>query len=361
MKLIHCADLHLDSKMETNLSSEQASERRIEILQTFENMIQYAKVNGVKVVIIAGDLFDTIKDTHKRMKSRVLELINNAEDIDFLYLQGNHDNSDYYRQLESVPSNLKFFNKKWTCYEYGEITITGVELQNDTSNGIYSELSLKEHKINIVVLHGQESNYGNKDKAEIINLGELQNKYIDYLALGHIHEYKYKKLDNRGMYCYPGCLEGRGFDECGKKGFVILDVQDGKIGHEFIHQAKRTFHEISVDITGLISESEIVKKIEESVQDIPNMDLVKIILCGEVEEDTDIDTAYIKNKFYNLFYFLKVYDHTKVKINFEAYEKDISLKGEFIRTVKSLLISEEEKEKIILTGIKALAGREIDS
>jgi exonuclease SbcD len=53
-----------------------------------------------------------------------------------------------------------------------------------------------------------------KDKTEVISLKELKNKAIDYLALGHIHSYKMEQLDSRGVYCYPGCLEGRGFDEC---------------------------------------------------------------------------------------------------------------------------------------------------
>ena len=58
MKIIHCSDLHLDSKMETNLDKEKARERKNEILITFERMVNYAKENEVKAIIIAGDLFD---------------------------------------------------------------------------------------------------------------------------------------------------------------------------------------------------------------------------------------------------------------------------------------------------------------
>ena len=56
MKIIHCADLHLDSNMTSNLSREQAKQRKAELLATFERMIVYAKDNSVKAVIIAGDL-----------------------------------------------------------------------------------------------------------------------------------------------------------------------------------------------------------------------------------------------------------------------------------------------------------------
>ena len=59
MRFIHCADLHLDSKMTSNLSREQAKERKMEILRTYSRMIDYAKENKIDGIIIAGDLFDT--------------------------------------------------------------------------------------------------------------------------------------------------------------------------------------------------------------------------------------------------------------------------------------------------------------
>ena len=70
MKIIHCADLHLDSKMTSNLSKEQAKERKMEILRTYSRMIEYAKNNDVKAIIIAGDLFDTrnVSDCQKSGK-----------------------------------------------------------------------------------------------------------------------------------------------------------------------------------------------------------------------------------------------------------------------------------------------------
>ena len=56
MKIIHCADLHLDSNMESNLSREQAMLRREELLETYEAMVAYGAANQVRVILIAGDL-----------------------------------------------------------------------------------------------------------------------------------------------------------------------------------------------------------------------------------------------------------------------------------------------------------------
>ena len=68
MKLIHCADIHLDSRMETHMTSEQASMRNTEIIRSFVRMTEFAKENDVRVIIIAGDLFDG-----DRIKSRTVD------------------------------------------------------------------------------------------------------------------------------------------------------------------------------------------------------------------------------------------------------------------------------------------------
>ena len=360
MKIIHCADLHLDSKMESNLTKDQAIQRREELVQTFVNMVNFAKVNEVKVIIIAGDMFDTSQNNQVRIKRRVLEQIKSAEEIDFIYLRGNHDKVDFFEKLEEKPDNLKMFHDSWTSFTYGDIVINGCELSKNSGNSIYSELSLKQDRINIVVLHGQESNYDKKDDAEVINLSLLKNRNIDYLALGHIHTYKYAKLDNRGSYCYCGCLEGRGFDECGEKGFVLLDVDDKKVDHSFIPIAKRKLNEVNVVLSGIMSESQIQEAVEDKLSGISKIDFVKIIFTGEIDEETDIDIKYLLSIFSSRFYFLKIYNQTKLMLCYEDYAKDISLKGEFIRLVQEQNLDEDEKNSIILTGLKALAGREID-
>ena len=48
MKLIHCADLHLDSRMESGLPPEKARERRMELLHTFTKMVDMVAEDGVK-------------------------------------------------------------------------------------------------------------------------------------------------------------------------------------------------------------------------------------------------------------------------------------------------------------------------
>ena len=54
MKLIHCADLHLDSKMESIMPTDLAKIRKVEILDTFRRMIDYAYINNINIIIRAN-------------------------------------------------------------------------------------------------------------------------------------------------------------------------------------------------------------------------------------------------------------------------------------------------------------------
>ena len=90
MRFIHCADLHLDSKMTSNLSREQAKERKMEILRTYSRMIDYAKENKIDGIIIAGDLFDT-RNISATARNMVKDSIMSNPQIEFYYLKGNHD------------------------------------------------------------------------------------------------------------------------------------------------------------------------------------------------------------------------------------------------------------------------------
>lgn len=367
MKIIHCADVHLDSKMTANLTKEKAKERKSELLNTFTRMIEYAKNNDVSAIIIAGDLFDT-KNISVTAGKLVLNTIIGNPDIDFYYVRGNHDVDGFLSNMESIPDNLKLFDNKWTSYSMnavGSVVITGVEIDSDNSNYIYSNLTLDADKFNIVCLHGQESEHGAKDKAEVINLRELKYKGIDYLALGHIHSFKMAELDSRGVYCYPGCLEGRGFDECGEHGFVLLDIDDntGKCTNTFVPFAYRNLYTLQVDVTDAMSTSEISEILKASLNSAGYSDksLVKIILTGMVDVQCEKNTDVLLKQFSENYYFMKIYDETKLKVDYNLFMRDESLKGEFVRTVKNAeTISEEEKAAIIKLGIQLLAGEEIE-
>ena len=348
--------------MTANLPKEQAKERRNEILRTFTRMVEYAKKNSVSVILIAGDLFDN-RNVSAMGRNTVRDVIVQNPEIDFLYLKGNHDSDNFLSKLDEIPDNLCMFKENWTTYKYGNVAISGLELDQSNSHLAYNTLTLDYDDFNIVMLHGQLAGYKTKNRAEIISLDDLKNKNIDYLALGHVHERQFDRLDARGSYCYCGCLEGRGFDECGKKGFMLLDVDTdkGTANADFVPIASRDYYTLSVDVTGIKSTQEAALRMEEAITSsgFSSKSLVKFVLTGEVDVECELDTQFLEEQFQDYFYFEKVYDETRLLVNYSDYEKDASLKGQFVRLVYASDLSDEEKSKVIRTGILALAGEEI--
>lgn len=357
MRLIHCADLHLDARMESTLPKEKARERRIELLRTFTRLVDDAGRKQADAVLLCGDLFDA-KTISARARNCVLDAIAEHPDIIFYYLQGNHDQNSFLAEPEKLPENLRTFGADWVSYEQGEVCITGAEIRESTADGLMERLILDAGRVNIVMLHGMMAEYGRKNQQKGFSLRGLRGRNIDYLALGHVHSYQEDKLDDRGVWCYCGCPEGRGFDECGEKGYVFLEVQGGKVSSEFVPFAGRRLHEIEVDISGLLTHEEICRAAERELAGIPGEDLVKIVLTGEVSPEAERDTDWIQRAFADDFYFVRVKDKSRLFIRPEDYRYDISLKGEFVRLALASRMAKEDREEVLRLGIRALAGEE---
>lgn len=370
MKLIHTADLHIGSQLNM-LDKEMRKKRRNEILLNFKRLVEYAVSNDVKAILIAGDLFDN-DVVGKMAVSAVSSVIAENPELDFYYLRGNHDSAGAFADKESAPRNLYLFGADWTKFclnegGRGNVDLYGAEM-NESDAGTLAESFLADPShINIVMLHGQNIGYEGRDKVCAVPINSLRDKGIDYLALGHVHKFSdFVKLDARGTYCYPGCLEGRGFDECGEHGFVLIDVDEetGFIGKEFVPFAVRHFHEVAVDVCGAENNNEIIDRTENAIASngVKKDDFVKVVFEGEIPLDSgvvldDEGIGYIISGFEGDYMYVKGKSRVKVKIDPMKFVGDKSLKGEFVRRVmEDETISEEEKGKIVALGIKLLKG-----
>ena len=357
MRMIHCADLHLDSPMTTYLDRNKANERKQELLNGFIKMVEFAAANRVEVILIAGDMFDT-KNVDRTTKNTVIYQIEKHPEIKFYYLKGNHDGDNFIDELIRVPDNLYLFDHQWKEYKEGEnIRIYGIE-QEENNPYIYDELHLDKTKINIVMLHGQDTETGSKDPHSI-NLRALENKGIDYLALGHIHSYREGDLDGRGKYVYPGCLCGRGFDECGPHGFVIINVDEvnHRVQSKFLPLDSRNLYQVYVDVSGCSTTIEMIDKVAGKLIAYPESALIKIVLKGNLDVECEKNLDYIQKTFESQFYFVKVTDETTLSLDLDKFAMDISLRGEFVRQVRKREdLDDNEKNIVIRYGLQILDG-----
>ena len=362
MKLLHCADLHLDAKMESGLTSAAAKTRRVELLMTFSRLIETAEEHGAQALLLAGDLFDTDRVSEKTRRY-VGQTIADHPALRFLYVPGNHDESvpPLFEGGETPENFFAFPADGWASVELSD-TVTVSATGALDRPGIFEQLpSPPSGVFHIVMLHGQLVK-GEECGRDRIPLKLLQNRGIDYLALGHEHTARVQALDRRGVWAYAGCPEGRGFDECGVKGCLLIDtLADADSRVTFLPLSIRTLHEISVPVDHCLSFSDVLDAVKQSVQALPPEDMVKVVLCGHVSPDLPRDTEHIRRWLSDRFLLCRVKDDCRLAIRKEDYQSDVSLKGEFIRTVLASRLSEEQKQRTIEYGLRALRGEEVDA
>ena len=352
MKIIHCADIHLGSKMDSRLPREKALIRRTEILSSFGRMVDFARREGVRAILISGDLFDSDRP-FKKDKEFFYGTVQDNPEIEFFYLRGNHDTKESYT-VEGIP-NLKCFSEEWTSYELDGVVISGTEISERNCDSLYTTLSLSEGVKNIVMLHGAVCDASGRD---CVSLRALRSRGIDYLALGHIHKGGFGRIDSRGVYAYPGCLEGRGFDECGEKGFLLIDTE--RITEpKFIKGSVREIRQEELDVSGTKNAYEAYSRAKSALKP-GGKDLLRLTLVGEIDFSDERLAEVMEDYLSDGYFFVSVKDKTFARENLSAAADEISIRGEFLRLVLSSELDEDEKKEIISTGLCALSGREVE-
>ncbi len=362
MKIIHTADLHLSSAMDVHLDAEKSAQRRAELLKAFEDIADYAEKNGVRAILVSGDLFDEGGRATKSARSGVEKILKSHPNVGFYVLAGNHDGMDLSDLLPDMPENVHFFSDKngFTTYDLGEnITVSGAVLGDNDRASLLDKLDLPADGFHIVMFH---DGFGASGKVLTPALTSKRN--IDYLALGHYHSFKKGKIDDRGVWCFPGCPLGRGFDECGEKGFVLLDIgekqlENGKkVTPEFVELPGRRLLAIEADLTNAESAREADQIIEDLLSGVDESSMITLTLKGRCAQDVRPDLRLWNERLNERFYFARIKDETRLKIDPSAYESIASLRGEFLRIVSAARLSEEDKNRVLSIGMRALSGED---
>ena len=341
MKILHCADIHLDSPL---VGVADSALRRHELLVALMNMSEYADNNGVSAVIVAGDLFDDSFTTLQTVQS-VAEIVKTSR-ADWFVLRGNHGGRSPYDKLAELCPKVHFFGDSWTAYNLDNVTIVGSELgKNDVE--LWNRLSLDTSRYNIVVLHGDidDAHYGLIDKRA------LAASSARYVALGHRHAFAQYKF-GRVTACYSGVLESRGFDEQAETGFVEIDTDTDTI--RFVKQAIRSVVTRRIDVTNISTDVALQRAISDAIADVAPRNYLNIVFCGSVASDLHIDTV-AKQQLLNRFFALRIKDETAAKVDLVSIMNEVSLRGEFVKLAMDIK-DEKLREEIVKLGLAALSG-----
>lgn len=372
IKILHCADIHIGAELSS--IGNKARQRKEEILMTFDNIVSICKDENIKLLLIAGDLFqssnmdnDIIRDVKKSLK--------NIPDTIVAIAPGNHDyiaiDSPFLN--EDWPDNVHIFKSKLSAIEFKEL---GVRVWGAGFTSTYVTSPLldvvdvpSDDMINICVIHGDLISENQTSKYNPISLTQIRFSDMDYIALGHIHKRSQVLKAKNTYYSYCGCPEGQGFDELGEKGVYIGTIAKGNCDLEFRPICKRMNVELDVDISGAHTNNEVAeivfKTIEIKYGKLYSKHLYKIILEGALDANFRLDFEAVGIRLENKVYFIKFCDETHIEIDINTLAKEASLKGIFVRKIIDKInksidsgndVSVQQYRKALYIGLKAFDG-----
>ncbi|MBQ8641752.1 MAG: DNA repair exonuclease [Clostridia bacterium] len=364
LKVLHTGDLHLDTAFAA-LDERQAQIRKNEMRAAFTSMMTYARMNGIDVVLMAGDIFDNASVTRETVQMMIRELEKFEGPV--CIAPGNHDYADtgsVWRRTE-FPENVYIFTepelqrfdfdeKGFTVWGYG---FTGKDLYDNPIKGRQAE---DPERINLLVCHCDtmtDSSNAPVKEADIRRFG------ADYAALGHWHN----PPQAGEKWAYSGCLEPRNFTETGPKGACVVEIDkqgtESTVRMKRVRFSKRRYETGTLDLSGCETMDDVRVRTEAYItgkkygEDV----LLQLRFTGTTAEGLVINPDLLGNM--GLFC-LKTEDHTMPTPDPEALAKDTGIRGAFYRTLAPALSSSDPAEKetalrALRYGLAAIAGESI--
>ena len=232
---LHCADLHLGSPLLGLSLKDEAIARRFAQASrdAFSDLVTAAIAERVAFVLIAGDVYDgEWKDTAIGLFfARELSRLNRAE-IPVFIIHGNHDAKNVVTSAIPLPDNVTTFpvkRAKTQKLEALRVAIHGRSFleREETENWAPTYPEALAGYFNIGMLHTSCDGKPGHASYAPCTTQDLVARGYDYWALGHVHQFEV--LHENPHLVYPGNLQGRSIRECGPKGAVFVDVQDGRV------------------------------------------------------------------------------------------------------------------------------------
>ena len=358
MRILHGADFHLDSAFRA-LPPEKAAQRRRESRDLLDRLADLANDRGVDAVLLSGDLFDG-NQVYRETLERLSQALGRIR-CPVLIAPGNHDpycpGSPYHRM--DWPDNVHIFSGEREAVE-----LPGGVIHGAAFTAAAQERSLLEGfsapadgRVHIMCLHGDLTSGSVYNP---ITPREIQDSGLTYLALGHVHQASGLCRQGNTFYAYPGCAEGRGFDETGEKGVLLVQAEPGRVEAEAVALCARQYRIVEADVTG----REILQAAEEAAAAVPPEDVLRLILVGETGE-AGLDLPELEAALAPRFFGFQLQDRTRVAEDLWARAEEDSLRGLFLRELRGRYEaagSPEEREAVDLAarfGLAAMDGRDL--
>jgi DNA repair protein SbcD/Mre11 len=255
LRLVHLADLHLGFRQYQRLAPSGINQREADVARTFERAVERVIDLRPDVVLIAGDVFHTVRPTNTAIVHAFRQFLRLRQALSqtvLVMVAGNHD---VPRAVETggILSLFSELGVHVAVAAARRIQIPERDLEILAVPGVAGDRpSLAPNptaRFNVLLLHGEvegvipRQEWWTERRPLAIPLAELRPDTWSYAALGHYHVYRHVG----GNAWYSGSLEYASSNMWGELSEERARNVPGKgfIEHDLVTGA-HTFHPIEV-------------------------------------------------------------------------------------------------------------------
>ena len=355
------ADLHLDRAFAWLREKPEAARKlRNGLRDALANIANLARERKVDALLCAGDLYEQqlySPDTSALIRKTFADL----HPTPVLVAPGNHDwlaLSSIYRTADWSP-NVRIFaesNFEPEVMDDG-LTIWGIaHLQPAESRNLLEGFQVDREGVNLALFHGSESRFGEHLKRSQtthapFHAADIRRAGFDHGFVGHYH------LRVQGDdHTYPGNPHPLSFGEKGSGGAVLVEVsEDGVLDRQWIPVTETRFHDLSVDVTGVESGQSIRESVLEALSS--HSGFARVTLEGEIPPEVDLGIADFKDLETPLDACVVRPGDLRIAYDFERISREPTVRGQFVLNVQNSDLDEETRQRVLITGLRALDGR----
>ena len=351
IKILHSADWHLDAPLLLR-RPEQTRQLKDALAGIPGKIVSLCKQERCDLMLLAGDLFDGV---HATGTLQALKAALEDAAVPVFITPGNHDyvGADSPWAQEVWPDNVHIFKKpvlesvvlpELDCIVYGAGFIA---MDADALLTDFTADAPQKYKLGI--LHGDPTQ-ANSPYCPI-SRQQVQNSGLDYLALGHIHKGDSFR-SGKTLCAWPGCPMGRGYDEDGEKGVLIVTL-DETADARFVPLDTPRFYDLEIP-----AGDDPAKALDRVLPAAGNPDFYRITFTGPCAPfDPD---ALLRPEFPNLL----LRNRTVPPLDVWASAGQDTFEGRYFQLLQERLenADEETKRKIYLAAEisrKLLDGQEV--
>jgi len=362
ISFIHTADLHLCKSFDDLLLNEkERNNRRQELWETFDKIIDLTIENESNYLFVAGDI---ICSKYSKLKDfeRIAEKFRLLKNTRVILVTGNNDpiKEDSYYSIIDWPTNVyvikETHNLEKITFEEDNLCVYGISLGEKNPDYYLNnnvDVNIDENMVNILLIHG-----GDEEEGHQLYLDYDKIEKFDYCALGHKHNHTEVKEN----IVYPGTPEPLNFQEEGKRGVVMGKVSRDMLFKVFIPLSKRKFITKELNLQKEYSKEKILD-IVKFLGDVNSLsrDYYRVLIKGELNHHIKIEDIIDESqKYFRYIEFIEDFEYS-LELYKEEKENKNNIIGRYINEMKKKRYKNLYEQKSILAGLEELYREKVDS